>query len=262
MRIATWNVNSVRARLERLTAWLAERRPEVVLLQETKCLDEQFPLEPLAELGYQSAHFGQKAYNGVAILARGQVEDATRGLDDPRFDAEARVLAAQVGEYLVASVYAINGQEVGHPRYQDKLAWFERLRGYLAERFPLAEKVVIGGDLNVTRDDRDVHDPHQWHERILCSAREREALGGLLELGFVDALRQFHPQGGVYTWWDYRTRAFERGNKGLRIDYLLLSPAAMESCRSVEVDLDARRGAKPSDHAPVIATLDPSPPAP
>jgi exodeoxyribonuclease-3 len=255
MRVATWNVNSVRARLERLTAWLAERRPEVVLLQETKCVDEQFPREPLEELGYQVAHSGQRTYNGVAILARGRIESVERGLGDERFDAEARVIAGQVGDLLVASVYAINGQEVGHARYHDKLAWFAALRRRLAERFPLAEKVVIGGDLNVTRDERDVHDPRAWHERILCSTPEREALGGLLELGLQDGLRHFHPQGGVYTWWDYYTRAFERGNKGLRIDYLLLSPPALAACTSIEVDLAARGGPKPSDHAPVVATL-------
>jgi exodeoxyribonuclease-3 len=255
MRIATWNVNSVRARLERLVPWLAETRPEIVLLQETKCLDEQFPRLPLEELGYQIAHAGQKTYNGVAILARGRIEDVHVGLGDARFDAEARVISAQVGEWLLASVYAINGQEVGHARYLDKLAWFAALRAHLAARFPLSEKVAVGGDLNVTRDDLDVHDPRLWHERILCSSREREALQSLFTLGLEDATRRFHPEGKVYTWWDYYTRAFERGNKGLRIDYLLLSPPALAACTSIAVDLAARAGAKPSDHAPVVATL-------
>jgi exodeoxyribonuclease-3 len=255
MRIATWNVNSVRARLERLIPWLAETRPEIVLLQETKCMDEQFPREPLEELGYSIAHAGQKTYNGVAILARSRIEDVQIGLGDERFEAEARVLSAQVGEWLVCSVYAINGQEVGHARYHDKLAWFAALRAHLAARFPLSEKVAIGGDLNVTRDDLDVHDPRLWHEKILCSSREREALQSLFTLGLEDALRHFHPEGHVYTWWDYYTRAFERGNKGLRIDYLLLSPPALAACSSLGVDLAARGGAKPSDHAPVVATI-------
>jgi exodeoxyribonuclease-3 len=254
MRIATWNVNSVRARLERLTGWLAEARPDVVLLQETKCLDEQFPREPLEELGYSLALHGQKTYNGVAILARGSIETVETGLGE-RFTQEARLITAQVGEWLVASVYVINGQEVGHPRYHDKLDFLAALRARLA-CFPSSEKVVIGGDFNVTRDDRDVHDPRSWHEKILCSAREREAFGALLADGWHDGLRHFHPEGGVYTWWDYYTRAFERGNKGLRIDYLLLSPPALAVCRSVEVDLEARRGAKPSDHAPVVATFE------
>ncbi len=255
MRIATWNVNSVRARLERLVPWLAETRPEIVLLQETKCLDEQFPREPIEELGYQIAHSGQKTYNGVAILARQRIESVEFGLGDARFDSEARVISAQVGEWLVASIYAINGQEVGHARYHDKLAWYESLRARLAARFPLSEQVVLGGDLNITRDDLDVHDVRAWHERILCSTPERAALGAVLELGYADGLRHAHPEGGVYTWWDFRTRAFERGNKGLRIDYLLLSPPALARVSTVEVDLSARRGAKPSDHAPVVATF-------
>jgi len=255
MRIATWNVNSVRARLERLTGWLAETRPDVVLLQETKCLDAQFPREPIEELGYSIAHLGQKTYNGVAILARGRIEAVEHGLLGGRFAEEARVITAQVGEYLVASVYVINGQEVGHARYHDKLAFLADLRATLAQRFPSSEKVVIGGDFNVTRDDLDVHDPRAWHERILCSAREREALAALLADGWSDGLRHFHPEGGVYTWWDFYTRAFERGNKGLRIDYLFFSAAAQAACRSVEVDLVARGGIKPSDHAPVVAEL-------
>ena len=255
MRIATWNVNSVRARLERLLPWLAEHRPEIVLLQETKCLDEQFPREPIEELGYQVAHAGQRTYNGVAILARERIEDVRLGLGNARFDDEARVLTAQVGEWLVASVYAINGQQVGHVRYHDKLEWYAALRSYLAERFPLSEKVVIAGDFNVTRDDLDVHDPRAWHERILCSTPEREALASVLALGLEDALRRFHPAGKVYTWWDYYTRAFERGNKGLRIDYFLLSSPASASCTGVEVDLGARAGARPSDHAPVLASF-------
>jgi exodeoxyribonuclease-3 len=255
MRIATWNVNSIRARLERVTAWLSEARPDIVLLQETKCADEQFPREPLEELGYHVAHLGQRTYNGVAILARGTLEDVGTGVGDERFAAESRVIRAQCGEWLVASVYAINGVAVGHPRYADKLAWFGALKAELAARFPLTEKVVIGGDFNVTYDDKDVHDPRAWHEKILCSTREREALRGVLDVGLHDALRRFHPAGGVYTWWDYRTRAFERGNKGLRIDYLLLSAPAALACREVEVDLAARAGIKPSDHAPVIATF-------
>jgi exodeoxyribonuclease-3 len=255
VRIATWNVNSVCARLEGLTTWLSEARPDIVLLQETKCLEEKFPREALEELGYRIAHHGQKAYNGVAILARQTIEDVRSVTADARLDAEARVITAQVGEWLVGSVYAINGQEVGHPRYADKLAWFAALRALLATRFPLDEKVVVGGDFNVTRDDLDVHDPRRWHERILCSTPEREALRGVLDVGLIDGLRRFHPEGGVYTWWDYRTRAFERGNKGLRIDYLLLSPPALAECTALDVDRGPRAGAKPSDHAPLLATF-------
>ncbi len=255
MQIATWNVNSVRARLERLLGWLSERRPDVVCLQETKCTDELFPREPIEELGYQIAIHGQRTYNGVAILARGRIEDVQRGFGDERWDTEARVIGATVGDLMVVSAYVVNGQEVGHERYRYKLEWMAALKAHLAARYPQGEKVVVAGDFNCTLDDRDVHDPQAWREKILCSTPEREALSGVLSIGLEDTLRRFHPEGRVYTWWDYRTRAFERGNKGLRIDYLLMSPPALERCTAIEVDLAARRGPKPSDHAPVVATL-------
>ena len=257
MLVATWNVNSVRARLERLVAWLSERRPDVVLLQETKCVDEAFPRGPIEELGYQIALHGQRTYNGVAILAKEPIEDVVRGFGDERYDAEARVIAASIGEHIVVSVYVVNGQYPGHPRYAYKLDWLGRLARFLGERFPPAEKVIVGGDFNVTFDDRDVHDPALWREKILCSTKEREALRGVVAAGFVDALRAFEEQGGIYTWWDYYTRAFERGNKGLRIDHLLMSHSALERCTGVGVDVEVRRGPKPSDHAPLVATLRP-----
>lgn len=256
MRIATWNVNSVRARIEPLCAWLALRRPDVVCLQETKCVDEAFPREPLEDLGYQVALHGQRSYNGVAILSRRGLEDVRRGFGDPRFDGEARLISATVEDLMVACVYVVNGQEVASERYRYKLEWMAALREHVAARFPMHEKVVVGGDFNATVNDRDVWDPVLWHERILCSTPEREALGALFELGLVDALRERDPRAGVYTWWDYRTRGFERGNRGLRIDHLLLSPPAMALCSRVEVDVEVRTGKKPSDHAPVVATLD------
>lgn len=255
MRIATWNVNSIRARLESLLGWLEVRRPDVVCLQETKCLDEQFPREEIEDLGYQVAIYGQRSYHGVAILSRRSLESVVRGLGDERFDSEARVIGAQIDDFLVLSVYAVNGVEVGHERYGHKLQWFGSIRRFLAERYPMNEKIVVCGDMNVTIDDRDVWNPKLWHERILCSTPEREALGGLLALGFKDALRKFTDQGGVYTWWDYRTRGFERG-RGLRIDHVLLSPPALEVCTGFDVDLEVRSGKRPSDHAPVVVTFE------
>jgi exodeoxyribonuclease-3 len=252
MRIATWNVNSVRARLPRLLPWLAERSPDVVLLQETKCIDEAFPREAIEDAGYQVEVFGQKTYNGVAILARQRIEDVRRGF--PGDSDERRAIGATVGDVMVVCVYAINGMEVGHPRYHDKLAWYGALREHLAAEYPLDEKVVVAGDFNVTFDDRDVYDPERWRERILCSTPERQALGGLTDLGYADAFRKFHEEGGHYTWWDFRTFGWKRGN-GLRIDHLLMSPPALDACTDVTIDRDARDGAKPSDHAPVIATL-------
>jgi exodeoxyribonuclease-3 len=224
-------------------------------MQETKCQDEQFPRETLEELGYQVALHGQKTYNGVALLARQRIEDVQRGFGDERWDGEARVISATVGDLMVASVYVVNGQEVGHERYRYKLEWLRALRDFLERRFPRDEKVVVAGDFNCTFDDRDVHDPEAWRERILNSTPEREAMRALLSAGFADVLREFHPEGGVYTWWDYYTRAFERGDKGLRIDHLLLSAPARRLCTGVEVDRTARAGAKPSDHAPVLVTL-------
>ena len=255
MRIATWNCNSLRARLPRLLPWLEADGPEVVMLQETKCMDDQFPREELEAAGYSAAIFGQKTYNGVAILAKGTIEDVRIGLGDPAFDEEARVIGAQVGDTLLLNVYVINGREVGHPRYDDKLRWYGLLRDRIADTYDLSEKFVLGGDFNVTVDDRDVYDPDRWHERILCSTKERTALGELFDLGLVDSLRRFHEEPGVYTWWDYRTRGFQRGN-GLRIDHLLMSEPAFAACRSVEVDLEMRGGTKPSDHAPVVATFE------
>lgn len=256
MRIATWNVNSVRARLPRVLEWLEKQKPDVVCLQETKCVDEVFPKEPIEELGYQIASFGQKTYNGVAILARKRIEDVARGIQDGVEDLEARVISATVEDVLIVNAYVVNGQAVGHERYLYKLAWLERLAKDVANRFDVAkEKVIVTGDFNVTFDDRDVYDPDLWHEKILCSTPERAALGLFKDAGLEDAFRKFHEEGGHFTWWDFRTGGFKR-NHGLRIDHLLMSKPALDACSEVVVDLEARGGEKPSDHAPVIATLE------
>jgi len=255
MRVATWNVNSVRARLPRLLPWLSEQRPDVVLLQETKCVDDCFPREPIEELGYNIEAHGQKTYNGAAILAKSRIEDVQRGLRDDVVDADARVLGATVGDTMFLSVYVINGQAVGTPAYARKLEWLSRLRKLVWERYPMTEKVVLGGDFNVTFDDRDVHDPELWREKILCSTPEREALMRVMDCGLKDAFRKHRQDGGFYTWWDFRTRGYQRG-LGLRIDHFLMSPPALQACSAVDIDLVAREGEKPSDHAPVIATLE------
>jgi exodeoxyribonuclease III len=256
MRIATWNVNSVRARLERLLPWLEERAPDVVCLQETKCQDHQFPREPIEDLGYQIAVNGQKSYNGVAILSRSSLEDVFVGIGDERFDGEARVLGATVGDVMLLNLYVVNGQEVGSEKYAYKLEWLEAVRGMLAERYPMTEKVVVTGDFNITFDDRDVYDPERWRDKILCSTPERDALASLMDVGLSDALREFTDEGEIYTWWDFRTRGFQRGNRGLRLDHFLMSRPALDACLGVEVDLDARGGNRSSDHAPVIATME------
>jgi len=256
MRIATWNVNSVRARLPRLLAWLSERRPDVVLLQETKCVDESFPCQPIEDLGYSVAACGQKTYNGVAILSRKKIEDVARGFPGDEEGAERRVIAATVEGVMLLNVYVVNGESVGSDKYQKKLRWMARL-AELVDTYDMArEKIVVAGDFNVTFDDRDVYDPVEWREEIFCSTPEREALARILAPGLADSFRAFHEEGGHYTWWDFRTRGFERGNRGLRIDHLLLSRPALEACTGVEIDREARAGEKPSDHAPVVATLE------
>ena len=257
MRVATWNVNSIRARLERVLHWLEEHRPDVLCLQETKVVDADFPREPLEELGYSVEVYGQRTYNGVAILALQGLEDVRHGLagvDDERFGR--RVIGATVGDLMVVCAYVVNGERVGSPKFDAKLEWLGHLARHVRETFDTRnEKVCLCGDFNVTFDDRDVWDPERWRERVLCSTPEREALARVLEGGLADAFRRFHEEGGHYTWWDYRTRGFQRG-QGLRIDHFLLSEPALAACRGVEVDTRARGGEKPSDHAPVIATFD------
>ncbi|MHC4262364.1 MAG: exodeoxyribonuclease III [Planctomycetota bacterium] len=255
MRIATWNVNSVRARLPRVLEWLDRHAPDVVCLQETKCVDEVFPRGPIEDLGYSIETYGQKTYNGVAILAKGAIEDVVRGLPGEADGAEARAIGAQVEDFLVLNLYVVNGKEVGDPKYHYKLEWLERVVQAIEERYPRNEKVVVTGDFNITFDDRDIYDPEAWRDKILCSVPERDAMRRITDLGLTDALRHFDDSDGIYTWWDFRTRGFQRGN-GLRIDHFLLSEPALASCTGVEVDTEERGQEKPSDHAPVIATFD------
>lgn len=253
VRIATWNVNSIRARLPRALEFLAREAPDIVCLQETKVVDDLFPREELEDAGYSAVFHGQKSYNGVALLARGRIEDVTFGIPGAAH-SDARVLAATVGDVLLLNLYVVNGQAVGSDKYAYKLAWLADVARYLAERFPMTEKVVVTGDFNVTFDDRDVYDPVAWHEKILCSTPERDALARLMAPGLRDALRKHTQEAGIYTWWDFRTRGYRR-KTGLRIDHFLLSPPAFDACTSVEVDLASREGEKPSDHAAVIATF-------
>ena len=254
MRIATFNVNSIRARLARVVRWLERQQPDVLCLQEIKCLDEQFPREPFEALGYRCEVHGQKTYNGVAILSRLPVEEVLAGLPGGPEQAGARVISATLGELRVINAYVVNGQAVGSVKYALKLSWLAALAAHVASELALHPKLLVTGDFNVTFDDRDVHDPAAWHEKILCSTPERAALAAVLAPGLHDAFRHFVPEGGHYTWWDFRTRGFQRGD-GLRIDHVLLSAAALADCRRVEIDVEERRGEAPSDHAPVIATF-------
>lgn len=255
MRIVTWNVNSVRARLPRLLPWLEENAPDVLCLQETKVIDDLFPYEPLEDLGYNVVVHGQKTYNGVAILARHGIEAVVRGFPDDEEGAQARVIGCAVEDVLVLNLYVPNGSSVGSDKYAYKLDWLGRLRAFLDATYDPSEKIVVCGDFNITFDDRDVHDPEKWHEKILCSTPEREALRHVMDFGLTDALRKHHDEAGIYTWWDMRGGSFPRDH-GLRIDHFLMSEAALAACTAVDVDREARKGPGPSDHAPVLATLD------
>jgi exodeoxyribonuclease-3 len=255
VKIATWNVNSVRTRLPRLLSWLERRQPDIVCLQETKVPDEQFPSAELEAAGYRAIVSGEKTYNGVAILSRSDASDVVRALPGDDLDAPRRILVARIDELRVVDVYAPNGGEVGSDKYAYKLDWYQRLRGFLDADFDPGDAVALCGDLNIAPEDIDVWDPEQWRGQIMVSDPEREAFRDLASWGLADSLRRHHPgRTGLHTWWDYRAGAFHRG-WGLRIDHILLSPAVARRCEAVEIDRDERKGKKPSDHAPVVATL-------
>ena len=255
MKIAAWNVNSIRARQERLLAWLSAAQPDVVCLQELKCEDAGFPAEEIRAAGYQFACYGQRTYNGVAILAKGEITDVTRGMDDGVEDPQARLIGGTVNGVRVFSVYAPNGQEVGSPAYVYKLEWYRRLRAYLDARHKPEEKLVLCGDWNVAPEPIDVHDPAAWEGQTLFSAPEREALANLCAFGLRDVWRGMHPGEQKFSWWDYRMLAFPK-NRGLRIDHLLATSPLAEKCRASEIDREMRKGKGPSDHAPVWAEFD------
>ncbi len=253
MKLATWNVNSLKVRLPHLLEFLARQSPDALCLQETKCEDAAFPAAAIEEAGYRWVHDGQKTYNGVAILARAEPSAVTRGI--PGFaDLQKRLIAADVGGVRVVSVYCPNGQSVGSDKYEYKLRWFAALADWLAGELAAGRPVAVLGDYNVAPEDRDVHDPEAWRGQVLVSEPEREALRRLFSLGFADAFRLFEQPDKSYSWWDYRMAAFRR-NLGLRIDHVLLSPALAARCRSCSIDVEPRRLERPSDHAPVVCEL-------
>ncbi|HYP53889.1 MAG TPA: exodeoxyribonuclease III [Pyrinomonadaceae bacterium] len=252
MKIATWNVNSVTARLPLVLRWLEEARPDVVCLQETKCTDERFPREAFKERGFHSETFGQPTYNGVALLSRRACADVRRGMPDDEEGAHARVLAATVEGVRVVNVYVPNGQSVGTEKYAFKLAWLKRLRAYLDDEFWPDDEVLLCGDFNVAPEDRDVYDPEAWRGRILFSEREKKALGVVREWGFTDAFRLHQPGEGHYSWWDYRAGSFRR-NDGLRIDHIWVSEPLAARSTGAWIDKNPRGWERPSDHTPVVA---------
>ena len=254
MRLATWNVNSLKVRLPHLVDWLARQQPDAVCLQETKCEDGAFPAAAIEATGYRWVHDGQKTYNGVAILAREEPQDVVRGI--PGFgDLQKRVIAATVGGVRVVCVYCPNGQAVGSDKYAYKLRWFDALAGWLEGELARHPGLAVLGDYNVAPEDRDVHDPDGWRGQVLVSDPERAALARLGALGLADAFRLFEQPEGAYSWWDYRMAAFRR-NLGLRIDHILLSPPLKARCRACAIDVEPRKLERPSDHAPVLCDLE------
>ncbi len=257
MKVATWNVNSIRTRLEQVTAWLDAHQPHVVCLQETKTVDEKFPREPFQERGYAVELYGQKTYNGVALLSKLPVGDVRRGLpgDEDDDSAQRRLISAGIGDLEVINVYVPNGSEVGSPKFAYKLDWLERLARHLRESHDPGRPLLLCGDFNIAPEDRDVHDPEEWRGQVLFHPDEHKALARLTGWGLADALRLHQEAAGIYTWWDYRAAAFRR-DRGLRIDLILVTESLARRCRRVEVHRDERARERPSDHVPVVAILD------
>lgn len=255
MKIATWNVNSLKVRLPHLLQWLETNPVDVLCLQETKLEDAKFPLAEINAAGYQVAFSGQKTYNGVAILSRHPITDVVR--NNPRFeDPQQRILAATIEGMRFISAYVPNGQALDSDKYVYKLAWLASLREWLAEELRThgEQGLAILGDYNIAPEDRDVYDPIGWGAEVLCSRKERAALEHLIELGLTDSFRLFEQPEKSFSWWDYRQLGYQK-NKGLRIDHILLSESLAKRCVACAIDRVPRKWTQPSDHAPVIATL-------
>lgn len=251
LTIATWNVNSLRVRLPQLATWVADSKPDIIALQETKLPDSDFPLADIEVLGYQCAYSGQRTYNGVAVLSRAPIEVIATGI--PGFDDEQkRVLAVRTAGMVVVDLYVPNGKEPGSDKYAYKLRWLEALQQWLESLLRVENNLVVLGDFNIAPEDRDVHDPAAWVGNVHVSEPERDAYRRLLQAGLVDVFRQFDQPEKSYSWWDYRAAGFRR-NAGLRIDLILASNALAPLCIAARIDKEPRRAERPSDHTPVLA---------
>ncbi len=254
MKIATWNVNSIRVRLPQVLEWLKKENPDVLCLQETKITDKDFPADVFRDAGYQAIYAGQKTYNGVATISRTPAEKIVVTL--PGADgAQKRFLATVINGVRVINVYVPNGEEVGSEKYSYKLSWLEALEKYIAEELKNHSQLALLGDYNIAPEERDVHDPKLWEGHVLFSDKERAAFQQLIKHGLDDVFRRFDQPEKSFSWWDYRAGGFRR-NHGLRIDHILCNLALAQKCRSCRIDTDPRRHERPSDHAPVIAQFD------
>ena len=251
MKIASWNVNSLRVRLPQVLDWVITHQPDILALQETKMTDEKFPRMEIESLGYSVVYSGQNTYNGVAILSKQLSREVVT--DIPNLcDRQRRILAATIGAIRVLNLYVVNGSEVSSEKYDYKLHWLGKVTAYLSNEISKFPHYLVVGDFNIAPEDRDVHDPELWRERILCSTPERSALQKLLNLGFKDTFRLFEQEADSFSWWDYRMAGFRR-NAGLRIDLILATSALSSRCVSSQIDKVPRGWDRPSDHAPVIA---------
>lgn len=252
MKIATWNVNSLNVRLPQVIQWLQQHQPDVLALQELKLDQDKFPATAFTEIGYHAEWFGQKTYNGVAILSKIQAADVHVGLPMLPEDPQRRVIAATVGGVRVVNVYCVNGESIDSPKFRYKAQWFAALHDFMRQEMAQHGKLVLLGDFNIAPQDLDCYDPEKWRGQVLCSDEERAWFGKLLDLGLCDSLRHLYPQDQLYTWWDYRGRMFQR-KLGLRIDHILTSPVMQAALTRAGVDTEARGWERPSDHAPVWA---------
>jgi exodeoxyribonuclease-3 len=252
VKVATWNVNSLRVRLEHVLAWLDREQPDLLALQETKLKDDDFPVEAFTARGYVATFSGQAAYNGVAILSREPPAAVTVEIGNGYADQQKRVLGATFGALRFYSLYVPNGQSVGSPKYLYKLEWLAALRALLAAELARHSLVLVAGDFNVAPEDRDVHNPAAWEGHVLCTPAERAALAAIRDLGMSDVFRLFEQPEKTYSWWDYRAGAFRR-NQGLRIDLMLASATLRKTCVGCRIDKEPRGWERPSDHVPVIA---------
>ncbi len=252
MKVATWNVNSLRVRLPHVLKWLEREQPDLLALQETKLKDEDFPADTFRDYGYFATFSGQSAYNGVAILSREPPSVVSLGLGGHYADEQKRVLGATFGPLRLWSLYVPNGQSVDSPKFEYKLEWLAALRVLLADELARHPALLVVGDFNIAPDDRDVYNPAAWEGKVLCTPAERAALAALGELGLRDAFRLFEQPERIFSWWDYRAGAFRR-NQGLRIDLVLASQALSQTCTGCRIDKEPRGWERPSDHVPVVA---------
>ena len=254
MKIVSWNVNSLKVRLEHVLTWCADNQPDVLAIQETKLTDENFPEDEIKAAGWHVVYAGQPTYNGVAIISSSPATDVItdiKGLDDP----QRRILAATIDDVRIINLYVVNGSEPESEKYVYKMHWLEQVTLFIEQQIQEHENVVVLGDFNIAPDERDVYDPEYWRDKILCTDKERAKLDGILDLGFDDSFRLLHDDAGHYSWWDYRMGGFPR-NLGLRIDLILTNEPMSEMLTSAYIDKHPRTWERPSDHTPVITEFD------